>query len=283
MQIFYEISSLRSFLALARKNGKTIGFVPTMGALHEGHLSLIRKAQEENDLVVCSIYVNPTQFNNPDDLAKYPRLLETDAEMLRKVGCHVLFAPTDTEMYPTKPQLKFQFGFLETVMEGKFRQGHFSGVALVVSKLFHIVMPDKAYFGQKDLQQYLIIHQLVRELSFPIEVVRCPIVRETNGLAMSSRNKRLNTQQIQIASHIFEALQMAKQMLSSHPIAYVQQHIRTFFSTIEGIELEYFEIVDAYTLESITDDEKYMKPLALCIAAFVGEVRLIDNLLIDAL
>lgn len=283
MQIFQNISKLRENLFAIQQQSKKIGFVPTMGALHQGHLSLIRQAKAENDVVVCSIYVNPTQFNNPQDLAKYPRLLDSDAEMLRSVDCDILFAPTDTEMYPEPTKVKFDFGFLETTMEGKFRPGHFNGVALVVSKLFHIVMPHKAYFGQKDLQQYLVIKQLTSDLSFPIEIVRCQIIREENGLAMSSRNKRLNTEQIQIASNIYKALQMAEKMLRTHTPEQIQSQIQIFFSEIKEIELEYFEIADAYTLESITDLQKHSQPKALCIAAFVGEVRLIDNLWVENL
>ncbi|KOY88132.1 pantoate--beta-alanine ligase [bacterium 336/3] len=282
MQIFQNISKLTEMLLVLQQQSQKIGFVPTMGALHQGHLALIKQAKAENDIVVCSIYVNPTQFNNPDDLAKYPRILDADAEMLRSVGCDILFAPIDAEMYPEPAKIKFDFGFLETTMEGKFRPGHFNGVALVVSKLFHIVMPHKAYFGQKDLQQYLVIKQLTSDLSFPIEIVRCQIVREENGLAMSSRNKRLSTEQIQIASNIYKALQMAEKMLNTHSLEQIQEQVQIFFAQIEGIELEYFEIADAQTLENIPNLQKHSKAKALCVAAFVGEVRLIDNLWVDA-
>jgi len=281
MQIFHNIFELREKLSFFQQNSKRIGFVPTMGALHQGHLSLIEQAKAENDIVVCSIYVNPTQFNNPEDLAKYPRLLEADAQMLDSVGCDILFAPTDAQMYPAPAKVKFNFGFLETVMEGKFRPGHFNGVAIVVSKLFHIVMPQKAYFGQKDLQQYCVIQQLTNDLSFPIEVVRCQIVREANGLAMSSRNKRLSPEQIEISANIYKALQMAEGMLKTHNVEQIQKQVQDFFVTLQGIELEYFEIVDAYSLENVSEMASHSSPIALCIAAFVGEVRLIDNLWVE--
>lgn len=192
MHIFNTISETQQYLKAQQRAGKTIGFVPTMGALHAGHISLIERAKTENDLAVCSIFVNPTQFNNSDDLKKYPRTLERDCEMLRPVGCDVVFAPSAEEMYPSLPQLKMDFGTLETIMEGKFRPGHFNGVGIVVSKLFNIVKPDKAYFGLKDLQQVAVIRRMVQELSFDLEIIPCPTLRETDGLAMSSRNTRLS-------------------------------------------------------------------------------------------
>ncbi|PKQ67629.1 pantoate--beta-alanine ligase [Raineya orbicola] len=281
MRKFQEISALQNFLWQEQKAGKKIGFVPTMGALHEGHLSLVRIAKQENDIVVCSVFVNPTQFNNPEDLAKYPRTLEKDVQMLESVGCNVLFFPTETTMYPEKSTLQFHFGYLESVMEGKFRKGHFNGVALVVSKLFHIVQPHKAYFGQKDLQQFVIIRTLVQDLMFPLELVRCPIVREANGLAMSSRNQRLNLQEQETASHLYKVLKKAESMLMSHSVKQIQKAVKEYLLNIRGIELEYFEIADANTLQIIEDLSNFRGDVALCIAAYVSGVRLIDNLIIE--
>ncbi|MFN3315568.1 MAG: pantoate--beta-alanine ligase, partial [Raineya sp.] len=244
-----------------------------------GHLELVKRAKTENDCVVCSIYVNPTQFNNAEDLAKYPRILEADKALLESIACDILFAPSDAEMYPQSSLTKFHFGSLEEVMEGKFRSGHFNGVATIVSKLFHCVMPDKAYFGQKDLQQYLIIKRLVADLSFPLELVCCPIVRESNGLAMSSRNRRLSQDQQAVASHLFKALQMAESLLANTPLEQIKEAVKNYLKQFPEIELEYFEIADGETLQLL--DAISHKPVALCIAAFVGGVRLIDNILIQ--
>lgn len=278
MQVFHTVQDLRRYLQTVRLQGNTIGFVPTMGALHQGHLELIRQAKTENSIVVCSIYVNPTQFNNLEDLEKYPRILEEDTVLLESVGCQVLFAPTDAEIYPTPSTIRFYFGALEEVMEGKYRAGHFNGVATVVSKLFHIVMPDKAYFGQKDLQQYLIVKRLVEDLSFPIDVICCPIVREQNGLAMSSRNRRLNATQRNTAAHLFKALQLAESMLQSASVHQIKKAVEEYLSQFPEIELEYFEIADANHLEPI--ELPTQNAVALCIAAFVGGVRLIDNVVV---
>lgn len=277
MQVFQTIQDLRKYLWLIRLQGGSIGFVPTMGALHQGHLELIRRAKAENDCVVCSIYVNPMQFNNAEDLAKYPRILDKDKVLLESIACDVLFAPSDTEMYPQASVIQFSFGNLEEVMEGKFRKGHFNGVATIVSKLFHCVMPDRAYFGQKDLQQCLIVKRLVADLSFPLELIICPIVRESNGLAMSSRNRRLSPQEQEIATHLFKALQIAENLLSNAPFDKIRKEVAAYLGQIPEIELEYFEIADGETLQSL--DAIGNKPVALCIAAFVGGVRLIDNVL----
>ncbi len=278
---FQEILALQNFLWQKRKADKKIGFVPTMGALHEGHLSLIRLSKQENDVTVCSVFVNPTQFNNAEDLAKYPRTIEKDAQMLESVGCDVLFIPEVATMYPEKTTLQFHFGHLESVMEGKFRKGHFNGVALVVSKLFHIVQPHRAYFGQKDLQQFAIIRILVQDLMFPLELIRCPIVRQANGLAMSSRNQRLNLQEQETASHLYKALLRAKAMLESYSVKQIQKAVKEYLLNIKGITLEYFEIADANTLQIIEDLNSFQGDLALCIAAYVSGVRLIDNLIVE--
>lgn len=209
MQIFKEIGLLKAFLVEKRTHGKTIGFVATMGALHEGHLELIRNSQNGNSITVCSIFVNPSQFNNAADLQQYPRTLESDIQKLESAGCDVLFCPEVAAMYDSQSLLKFDFGHLDKVMEGEFRPGHFSGVALVVSKLFNIVEPDVAYFGQKDWQQFAIIQQLTRELKFNLTLQSIPTFRETDGLAMSSRNARLSPELRKKSSVIYRALKSA--------------------------------------------------------------------------
>jgi pantoate--beta-alanine ligase len=278
MQVFYEIQALQTYLKTERLQDKTIGFVPTMGALHEGHLSLIETAKNQNDITVCSIFVNPTQFNNPDDLAVYPRTLEADCQMLEKVNCDIVFAPSAAEMYPNLPILKFNFGALETVMEGKFRPGHFSGVGIVVTKLFNIIQPNKAYFGQKDLQQCAVINCLVKDLSFSLELVICPTQREKDGLAMSSRNRNLSGEQRALAPYIYKALQKASELLKSQSSSEVRKYIEEYFFRVNSIELEYFEISDFETLLPI--EELSEGKTALCIAAFLGKTRLIDNVII---
>ena len=290
MKIFNKIADLRAYLHECRAKNQKIGFIPTMGALHEGHLALVQCAKNEVEIAVCSIYVNPTQFNNPQDLEKYPRTLENDVKLLETVFCDVLFVPENGEMYPEKNLLKFDFGALETVMEGRFRPGHFNGMATVVCKLFNIVQPNKAYFGQKDLQQYMVVRQFIADLSFPIELVCYPIVREKSGLAMSSRNKRLTQAQMEIAPKLYEALLMAQNLLQNQQENFIKStfeikvEILNFLRNIQGIEVEYFEIVAANTLISLEDISKNnaeKTSIALCIAAFLGEIRLIDNLLLE--
>jgi pantoate--beta-alanine ligase len=278
MQIFREIEPLRAFLVEKRGAGKSIGLVPTMGALHEGHLTLLKQARSENDVTVCSIYVNPTQFNNPEDLANYPRTLEQDAQQLRSIGCDAVFAPESAEMYNTPNVVRFDFGHLDKVMEGAFRPGHFSGVALVVSKLFHIVEPHRAYFGQKDWQQFAIISTLARELKFNLELKSVPTVREANGLAMSSRNLRLTPEQRAKAAVLSGALRDARvQLTNKTSIDTVKQFVKSHVESDAEITLEYFEVADSENLMPLNRVEDSAKPI-LCIAAFVGQVRLIDNM-----
>ncbi|GAB4395266.1 MAG: pantoate--beta-alanine ligase [Microscillaceae bacterium] len=256
------------------------GFVPTMGALHEGHLALIRKAQEQNDQVVCSIYVNPAQFNNPEDLARYPRVLAQDLEQLAEFPNLIVFTPRDEEMYPAPPRVRFDFGKLEQVMEGQYRPGHFNGVALVVAKLFHLVQPHRAYFGRKDLQQTLIVKQLIDDLAFPVELVVCPTVREEDGLALSSRNRRLSTEQRQQAVLIPQTLfEVRRRILAGgHPLPELYQFVSEQFAQSE-LRLEYFQIVHRQTLEPVAHLEA-PAALALCLAAYAGEIRLIDNVVL---
>jgi pantoate--beta-alanine ligase len=249
-----------------------------MGALHEGHLTLLKQARSENDVTVCSIYVNPTQFNNPEDLANYPRTLEQDAQQLRSIGCDAVFAPESAEMYNTPNVVRFDFGHLDKVMEGAFRPGHFSGVALVVSKLFHIVEPHRAYFGQKDWQQFAIISTLARELKFNLEIKSVPTVREANGLAMSSRNLRLTPEQRAKAAVLSGALRDARvQLINKTSIDTVKQFVKSHVESDAEITLEYFEVADSENLMPLNGVEDSAKPI-LCIAAFVGQVRLIDNM-----
>lgn len=277
MLIFNTISSLCEHLKQAQKNGKSIGFVPTMGALHEGHLSLIDNSKKENDITVCSIFVNPTQFNNPEDLARYPRTLEADCALLEPAGCDVVFAPSAEEMYAEKPAMKFDFGNLETVMEGKFRPGHFNGVGIVVSKLFNIVQPDRTYFGQKDLQQTAVIGRMIKDMSYQIEFNVCTTLRESDGLAMSSRNRNLLPAHRAIATEIFKLLSAAKsQLLDGKPVSEVLEFGKSYLNSFPEFQLEYFEIVNAQSLETVATLQPTSQN-ALCIAAFLGKVRLIDN------
>lgn len=279
MQIFEEISPLKAFLSTSRNNGKKIGLVPTMGALHDGHLSLIKAAKEQNDIAVCSIFVNPTQFNDPNDLKLYPRTPELDGKMLVEAGCDVLFMPSAPIMYPSKPQLTIDFGYLETIMEGAFRQGHFRGVGLVVSKFFNIVQPDTAYFGQKDLQQFRVISQLVQDLNYSVNLICAPIVREPDGLAMSSRNQRLTEDERLQAAQYSAALRKATEMLNANQdLVEVKKFVHNFVSSNSLLRLEYFEIVDKETL--LSSDSYTPGNTALCIAGFAGKVRLIDNIII---
>lgn len=279
MQIFNTISSLQKFIKPQRILGHAVGFVPTMGALHSGHLSLIEASKKQNDFTVCSIFVNPTQFNNAHDLSVYPRTLEADCQMLASVGCDAVFAPSAEEMYPQLPNIKFDFGDLERVMEGQFRPGHFNGVGIVVSKLFNIVQPDNAYFGQKDLQQCAVVNRLIKDLSFSLTLNICSTQREIDGLAMSSRNRNLLPKQRADAPHIYMALQKAVVLLRENKTSeQVKTFISEYFAEIKSFELEYFEISDFETLQPIT--ELQTGKTALCIAAFMGKTRLIDNVII---
>ena len=280
-KVLHHIESLRVELAEVRRKGDKIGLVPTMGALHQGHAQLIKEALKDNDLVVVSIFVNPAQFNNPEDLIKYPRDVENDLRLLEKLGCHLAFVPEVAEMYPTAPMIKIGFGPLESTMEGAFREGHFQGVGLVVAKLFNIVHPHRAYFGQKDLQQFTIIQALVDGLNFDLELKCIPIVRESGGLAISSRNQRLTSEEKLVANNLYKSLLMAEKWLKE---GMVMQHIRkkiiAYLGQWQEICLEYIELVQQQNLES-RDNIKEEGPFALCIAAQVGEVRLIDNIIFN--
>jgi pantoate--beta-alanine ligase len=250
-----------------------------MGALHEGHLVLIRHAAAENDFVAVSIFVNPIQFNNPEDLAKYPRTLEDDLLKLEGTGCNLVFAPSAQEMYPEPDLTEFDFGDLDKVMEGKFRPGHFRGVAVVVKKLFEIVTPHKAYFGEKDFQQLAIIKKMVSMLKMPVEIVPCPIVREADGLAMSSRNARLTPEERAEAPAIYKALSAVKENYSWFIPAGVKQLVTGEIQENQYFRVEYAEVVDTQTLQPF-EDWHDAEHAAVCVAAFIGNVRLIDNIVL---
>ncbi len=277
MKKFITIKETSAYLSGQKAARKTIGFVPTMGALHEGHLELMRRARKENDLLVVSIFVNPIQFNNPEDLKKYPRTLEDDMEKLKSVGCDVLFAPDADEMYPEKVTAQYDFGGLDKVMEGIFRPGHFNGVAVVVKKLFDIVQPRRAYFGEKDFQQLAIIRRLVEMEDIPVEIVPCPIVREPDGLAMSSRNRLLTPEQRKEAPFIYQTLLEAKRRRDHICANPLRQMIINRFEGNENFRLEYFDIVDDKTLQPINAWNNKVGTVA-CVAAWLGNVRLIDNI-----
>ncbi|MEQ8424178.1 MAG: pantoate--beta-alanine ligase [Cyclobacteriaceae bacterium] len=279
MEIFNEIEPLRAFLRKKSGANVSVGLVPTMGALHEGHLALIRSCKAENELTVCTIYVNPTQFNNPSDLDNYPRTVEKDTALLIQAGVDILFMPPNSEMYSSQQSLSIDFGTLDKVLEGKFRPGHFSGVALVVSKLFNIIQPTRAYFGQKDYQQFQIISSLKEELKFDIDLRSVPIVREVSGLALSSRNQRLTDEEKKSALLLFESLSHAKrEILDGADFVSVKREIEAKFDKL-GATLEYFELAHKNTLQPF-DRSSSLKDAILLIAAFVGDVRLIDNMLL---
>jgi len=279
MILHKKISNTREAIAELKKNNLKIGFVPTMGALHEGHISLILSAKEENDVVACSIFVNPIQFNNPEDLKKYPQTLDRDLEMLEEAGCHLVFAPNAQEMYPEPVKETFNFGSLETVMEGQFRPGHFNGVAVVVKKLFEIIEPDRAYFGEKDFQQLAIIQRLVINFKLPVQIVPCPIIREPDGLAMSSRNRRLTNEDRELAPLIYRILGEAKKRAKELTPEELKSWVIEKFNQFDKFDLEYFDIVDMATLQAVKDWSESQHPIA-CIAVWLGKIRLIDNIVI---
>ncbi|RZJ62015.1 MAG: pantoate--beta-alanine ligase [Hymenobacter sp.] len=280
MLIFTTAAELRAHAEQVRAAGRRIGLIPTMGALHAGHLQLVRAAAQVCDEVIASVFVNPTQFNNPDDLRLYPRLPEQDAAALAPAGCTVLFMPTVAEVYPQPAVLRFDFGPLEQVMEGAHRPGHFNGVATVVSKLFHLARPHVAYFGQKDFQQVAIVRQLLADLSFDLELIVFPTVREASGLAMSSRNARLSAEALAVAPLLYQILQQAAaQVRLGAPPAAVQQQALAMLAQETQFTPEYFEIADAQTLQPLSSYE-VGRPAVLCVAAHLGGVRLIDNVVV---
>lgn len=262
-----------------KKNGFKIGLVPTMGSLHAGHLALLKACKAQGFKTVLTIFVNPTQFNDSSDFNNYPRDVASDLALVGDLA-DLAFVPADAEMYGSLPVLNIGFGSLETVMEGKFRPGHFNGVGVVVSKLFNIIQPDVAFFGQKDLQQCAIVERLVEDLSFPIEIIKHPIIRESDGLAMSSRNRRLTPSQRAVAGKVFQAIELVKENLKKgQGVTVAREQGLALLEKEPLFRLNYLEIVDAKTLQSIDNISQQEQEMAICVAVFVGEVRLIDNIL----
>lgn len=276
MRIFKEIEPLRAYLKHIHSPVFSVGLVPTMGALHPGHLSLIMASKKQNDITVCSIYVNPTQFTNPADLTHYPRTLDDDILLLREASCDVLFCPTNEQMYGPASSTTFEVGAAGSILEGAFRPGHFNGVVLVVSKLFNIVQPQRAYFGQKDFQQFMIIDQLVRDLKFDIELFCVPIIREPDGLAMSSRNMRLNPEERKRAPILYQCLQETrKRLLDGEKLDLIKADMKDYCSRNQVV-MEYLALADRKSLSAPGS----LDGAVLLIAARVGEIRLIDNLFV---
>lgn len=280
MQIFHSKNTLHAALNELRNSGKTIGFVPTMGALHDGHVSLVKRAKSENDVVVVSIFVNPTQFNNKTDLEKYPRIPEKDIPMLKAAGGDFLFMPNESEMYPegaVSSSIVIPIGSLGEVMEAKHRPGHFDGVITIVRKLFAAVGTCKAYFGQKDFQQLAVVRRLVNLENLPVEIISCPIIREADGLAMSSRNMRLDAAQRKSALVLSRALHAVEAAWKTKSVTILHELVTAVMNEEPSVKIEYFEIADRDTLLPVTEK----KNAVACIAAYVGDVRLIDNILLD--
>ncbi|MFD2036433.1 pantoate--beta-alanine ligase [Belliella marina] len=278
MTILRTKQAVKSALQILRTSQKTIGFVPTMGALHKGHLSLVENAKLSSEVVIVSIFVNPTQFNNKEDFENYPITIEEDLKLLEEKGVDFIFLPNLEEMYPAETLLKMDFGDLDKTLEGAFRPGHFSGVGVVVSKLLNIVKPDKSYFGQKDLQQVAIIKRLVVDLCFDVEIIVIPTIREQDGLAMSSRNVRLNPDERLTATILYKCLVFAKdELLDGGDWFEIREKVTKRFHDEPQARLEYFELVHTDTLEKLKEI-KGQKKVSICTAAYIGEVRLIDNL-----
>jgi pantoate--beta-alanine ligase len=278
MKIIHTVRDLKATLADFRAQGKSVGLVPTMGALHEGHASLVRRSVKENDVTVVSIFVNPTQFNDKQDLAKYPRTLEADCALLNGIGATIAFAPSVEEVYPEPDTRTFSYPPTDTVMEGGFRPGHFNGVCQVVSKLFMMVEPDRAYFGEKDFQQIAVIRRMVDDLQFKLQVIPCPIVREESGLALSSRNTLLSAEEKELAVNISRVLFISRHYAKSHTLAETKAWVVETLNALDGLEVQYYEIVDGRSLESLTSWDN-SNDIVGCITVFCGHlpVRLIDN------
>ncbi len=279
MIVYQRIVDLQNALFPLHKQGKKIGLVPTMGALHAGHASLVENSVAQNDVTVVSVFVNPTQFNDKNDLRNYPRTLESDCELLEKVGADFVFAPSVEEMYPTPDHRQFEYPPVSTVMEGAHRPGHFNGVCQVVSRLFYIVRPDRAYFGEKDWQQIAVVKAMVKALSLGVEIVECPIVREEDGLAKSSRNTLLSADERAIAPAIYRALKESVDYAKTHTVAETHDKVVEDINSVEGLDVEYFSIVDGNTLQDVSswDDSHYVVG---CITVYCGKtpIRLIDHI-----
>lgn len=277
MEVIHTIKDLQAKLTALKDQDKKVGLVPTMGALHVGHASLVQRSVSENEVTVVSVFVNPTQFNDKNDLVKYPRTLDADCHLLESCGATFVFAPAVEEMYPQPDTRLFSYAPLDTVMEGAFRPGHFNGVCQIVSKLFDAVKPHRAYFGEKDFQQLAIIREMVRQMGFDLEVMGCPIVREADGMALSSRNARLSASERENALNISRTLLKSRTFAATHTVSETQKMVEDAIEAAPGLQLEYFEIVDGNTLQKISDWEQTLYAVG-CITVFCGEVRLIDNI-----
>lgn len=277
MIVINKVNELEKAVEAFRIEGKSVGLVPTMGALHEGHLSLVKRCRQENDVVVVSVFVNPTQFNNKEDLRTYPRTEEADKALLAEAGCDIVFMPTVEEVYPEPDTRVFDLGPVAEVMEGAMRPGHFNGVAQIVSKLFMMVKPDRAYFGEKDFQQIAVIRQMVKNEGFNLQIVPCSIVREADGLAKSSRNVRLSAEARQTAPSIYRTLQESLDYAKSHTVAETQKFVTDCINSYPGMEVEYYQIVDGITLMPVNNwnESNY---IVGCVTVYCGGVRLIDNI-----
>jgi pantoate--beta-alanine ligase len=279
MEIINSVKELKDKLYIHKSQKRSIGLVPTMGALHKGHISLVEKCSKENDITVVSIFVNPTQFNDKKDLERYPRTLEADCKLLGNIKVDIVFAPSVEEIYPEPDTRTFSYPPTDTVMEGKYRPSHFNGVCQIVSKLFDFVEPDKAYFGEKDFQQVAVIKAMVKDKKYSIEIIQCPIIRENDGLALSSRNVLLTSQERLIAVNISKVLKNSIEYSLSHSLNETREWVINQINSIEGLKIEYYEIVDGETLESIEnwEDSNY---IVGCITVFCGStpIRLIDNI-----
>lgn len=277
MRVVKTISELKSLISGYKQENKTVGLVPTMGALHAGHKSLVDRARKENDIVVVSVFVNPTQFNNKQDLVTYPRTEERDCALLEAAGCDVVFMPAVEEVYPEPDNRQFDLGAVAEVMEGAHRPGHFNGVAQIVSKLFGFVEPDRAYFGEKDFQQIAVIRKMVQLEGFKLQIVACPIKREDDGLALSSRNVRLTAEQRQLAPNIYRVLKESCNFAKSHTVAETEKFVVDSLNALPQMEVEYYSIVDALTMQPVSDWTD-ADSITGCITVYCGEVRLIDNI-----
>lgn len=277
MKVIHTIKDLQAELSALKAQGKKVGLVPTMGALHAGHASLVKRSVKENDVTVVSVFVNPTQFNDKNDLEKYPRTLDADCRLLEDCRATFVFAPSVSEMYPQPDTRRFSYAPLDTVMEGAFRPGHFNGVCQIVSKLFDAVKPHRSYFGEKDFQQLAIIREMVRQMQFDLEIVGCPIVREEDGLALSSRNARLSAGERENALNISRTLFKSRTFAANHSVSETQKMVEEAIAAAPGLRLEYFEIVDGNTLQKIANWDETSYAVG-CITVFCGDVRLIDNI-----
>lgn len=279
MKIINTVAALQHAVTEAKQQGLSVGLVPTMGALHEGHASLIRQSVAENQLTVVSVFVNPTQFNDPKDLQHYPRTFEADAQLIASLGGDIVFAPSVEEVYPQEDKRVFSYPPIDTVMEGARRPGHFNGVCQIVSKLFDMVTPDRAYFGEKDFQQIAVVRAMMKDLGYTFQLVPCPIVREASGLALSSRNALMSDEERKLATNIYRILRESVTLSSSHSVAETQQFVVEQLNALDGLEVEYYEIVNGETLQAVTswEDAPHIQG---CITVFCGSrpVRLIDNI-----